>query len=230
MRYLIALVLGILIGAATFVLAMYFNPFTGQSTLSPFAVSKATQLEVTFSAVPGETTLYTDSGESVVKPFPERVSKLWEPAIADTYIAVSRLNDSRGATAGFGIKFFSPSEETQLIKSELLANSAWHVYLDGRGTLLVDQVENRWPYMRDVVVPARFNSADNWTGSFHRIMTTGPGALGTGRVTWGSGDFAGVAGEVVETLSAREYSAKKGPLQMTGALTISQPSILQAEE
>jgi hypothetical protein len=72
-------------------------------------------------------------------------------------------------------------------------------------------------------VPARWSSGDNWRGSFFRILTHGPGALGTARVTGGTGNFAGISSEAVETLTARAYSANDGLVSANGGLTISLP-------
>ncbi len=110
-----------------------------------------------------------------------------------------------------------------MIKGEALVNSVWHVYLPGQGTFLIDQTENYWSYLRDVVIPARWSSGDNWRGTFHRIMTNGPGSLGSGRLTGGSGLFAGVDGESIESITARGYSAVTGPVSMSGNLTIAIP-------
>ena len=96
----------------------------------------------------------------------------------------------------------------------------WHVYVPGRGTMLVDQVENYWAYLRDIVVPARWSTGNSWKGTFFSILTEGPGALGTGRVSGGSGRYAGMSSEAVESLTARAYSSDLGPVSMDGSLTI----------
>jgi len=224
MKYLVSLLIGTLIGAALFAAGMYYNPFTGHELVSPLAISKEKNLHVTYTAVPGEMILYTDDGESTVSTHPDRVVELWEPAIVDTRIAVVLLNDSRGNVVGLGIKFSTDSEQTALINSQALVNSAWHIYLPGQGTLLVDQIENYWSYLREIVVPARWSSGDNWKGSFFRIMTQGPGALGTARVSGGTGEFSGMTSEAVESLTARAYSAIDGPVSMNGSLTIMVPN------
>ncbi len=230
MKYLVALLIGMSIGAALFFAGMYYNPFTDRLLVSPLVVSDDDHLDFTYTAVPGEAILYTDNGESIIDTHPDRVAELWEPAIADTSIAVMLLNDSRGQVLGLGIKFSSDSEQTALINSELLVNSVWHIYVPGQGTLLVDQIENHWPYLREIVVPARWSSGDNWKGTFFRIMTHGPGALGTARVTGGNGNFAGVSGEAVESLTARAYSAIDGPVSMNGSLTITLPQATSETE
>ena len=230
MKYLVSLLVGMLFGAALFVAGMYYNPFAEQLTVSPLAISDDEHLDFTYSAVPGETILYTDNGDSIINTHPDRVAELWEPTIVDTRIVVTLLNDSRGEAVGLGIKFSSNSEQTALINSQALVNSAWHIYLPGQGTILIDQIENFWSYLREIVVPARWSSGDNWKGSFFRIMTQGPGALGTARVTGGSGSFAGMSSEAVESLTARAYSAIEGPVSMSGRLTITVPTTVSEDD
>src|SRR5690606_22494627 len=122
-----------------------------------------------------------------------------------------------------GVKFSSDSEATRLLTAKALVDSAWHAYLPGRGTFFVDQTENLWSYLRNIVVPARWNSADSWRGSWFGIVTAGPNALGTGRVIGGSGRFADLSAEVVESWTATAYSTKTGPVAMSGSLMIALP-------
>lgn len=230
MKYFIALIIGSFFGAVLFAAGMYLNPFSEQLTLSPFAVANNDQIDFKFSAVPAEAILYTDNGESIVNTHPERVAQLWEPTVSDTRIMVTLLESMRGEPIGLGIKFSSKSEQTALINSQALVNSAWHIYMPGRGTLLIDQIENFWSYLREIVVPARWSSGNSWKGSFFRIMTQGPGALGTGRVSGGSGEFAGMSSEAVESLTARAYSSILGPVSMDGGLTITLPATVSEDD
>jgi len=219
-KYFLSLVAGVIAGVFLFAAGLYFNPFAEQLSISPFAVSGNNQMDFSFSAVPAEALLYTDNGETIIGTVPDRVAELWEPAIIDTRIMVTVLENARGEPVALGIKFSSLSEDTALIRSQALVNSDWHIYVPGRGTLLVDQVENYWSYLREIVLPARWSSGDSWKGSFFRILTQGPGALGTGRVSGGSGNFAGMSSEAVESLTARAYSSVLGPVSMDGNLTI----------
>lgn len=230
MKYLVSLMIGIAIGAALFVLGLYYNPFSAQTAVSPLAVTNEQVIDLSFSAVPKEGILYTDYGESIISPYPERVAELWEPAVADTRVWVTEFQDGGGDAAGIGIKFSSRSEQTRLIKGEALSNSVWHVYLPGQGTLLIDQTENYWSYIREVVIPARISSGNNWRGAFHGVMTNGPGSLGTARVTGGGGLFTDLESESVESLTARGYSADVGPVSMVGNLTITVPEAEAEEE
>lgn len=230
MKYFLSLLAGIAIGVAVFMVGLYYNPFQGQPAVSPLAVTDQRIIELSFSGVPADALLYTDHGESWVEPHPDRVAELWEPAVADTRLTVTMLEDARGKVAGLGIKFLTASEATNVINGEALADSIWHVYLPGQGTFMIDQTENYWTYIRDVVVPARWSSGDSWRGSFHGILTSGPGSLGTARVSGGSGLFANLSSEAVESVTARAYSAVTGPVSMTGSLAIALPQPTMASE
>jgi hypothetical protein len=220
MKYAVAFVVGVLVGAALFLLALYHNPFAAAPTLSPLSVSDQHLIDFSFSAVPAESIAFTNDGASRVKPHPEQIVELWEPAISSTSVLVAIMSDSRGAPAGVGVKFSSESEETRLLTSEALINSVWQLYLPESGTLFIDQTENLWSYFRNIVLPAAWNSADSWRGTWFGITTVGPGALGTARVTGGSGRYADLASEAVESWRAQAYSARRGPVAMTGHLTI----------
>jgi hypothetical protein len=206
-------------------MGLYYNPFSAQQAISPLAVTKDRVVDLTFSAVPGEGILFTNNGESVIAPSPDRVVDLWEPAIADTTVFVTTLLDSRGNLSGIGIKSSTKSEATQILYGKALVSSIWHIYLPGQGTLVVDQVENYWTYLREIVIPARWSSGDSWRGSFHGITTSGPGALGTARVSGGSGRFAGLTSEAVESVTAKAYSSVDGPVSMNGNLTVTMPAV-----
>tara|TARA_B110000196_G_scaffold299134_1_gene291512 strand:- start:1654 stop:2055 length:402 start_codon:yes stop_codon:yes gene_type:complete len=132
---------------------------------------------------------------------------------------------------GIGIKFSSPSEQTRIVHGEAMANSVWHIYLPEKGTFLIDQTENYWTYLRDVVIPAYWSSSDNWRGTYHSIMTNGPGSLGTARLTGGSGMYADLISEAVESRTARGYSSTVGPISMSGSLSvaISNTEVVNAE-
>ncbi|MEX1266585.1 MAG: hypothetical protein WEA08_06655, partial [Woeseia sp.] len=129
-------------------------------------------------------------------------------------------NDSRGQPAGFGIKFSTGAESARLMNGEVLVNSVWHVWLSGQGGLLIEQTENEWPWLRDVVIPARWSTSNHWRGTWFGILTVGPSALGSGRVTAGSGRFSGAEGEAVEARRASAYSATSGPAAVDGSLTV----------
>ncbi len=223
MKYLISMSVGMLIGIVLFVLGFYYNPFVGSPVVSPLAVSDLELVELSYSLVASDSIVFTNDDESRVKPHPSKVLQLWEPTVSQTQGLVTILTDSRGEPAGLGVKFSSDSEETALMNGEVLVDSVWHIYLQDRGTIFIDQTENFWPYVREIVIPARLSSGDNWRGTWYGILSAGPGALGTARVTGNTGVLSGVESEAIESITARAYSAVTGPVGMTGNLTIAVP-------
>jgi hypothetical protein len=223
MWFLAVLLLGMISGVVVVVLLLLYNPMTADG-LSPLAVSKQSQFSLYYSAVAVDAIAFTDNGESRISRKPGKIAQLWEAPIQMTEILVTEMQDGRGASAGIGIKFSSRSEDTRLLKGDALVNSVWHIVLPDQGTMLIAQSENYWNYLRAVVLPAYWSSADNWKGSWHGIVSDGPGALGTAYVHGGSGRFRGFDAEAVESLTARAYSTATGPVAVDGHLLIEQPA------
>ena len=236
MKYQIALLLGLLTGAAMAIGFLFYNPLTGQASLSPLSVSDRQQLTLNYSAVSEDSIILTNDGESRAgifsrvhpmlrywrtwKRHPDKVLQLWEAPISQTDTLVTVLRDGRNETAGIGIKFSSRSERTRVLNGEALIDSAWYIYLPGQGTMLIEQSENHWSFIREVVIPAHWSPGENWRGTWHGTISDGPGALSTGRVFGSSGLFAGLEADAIETLTAKAYSADVGPVAMEGQLTI----------
>ena len=219
-KYVAGLLLGLVLGIVAAAALLYFNPLAARNPLSPLSVSNNTMLSLGYSGVATDAIVYTNGGESRVQPHPERVRELWEAPVKLTEVLVTVLTDSRNRPAGIGIKFSSESEKTRLINGEALVDSAWHIHLVERGSLFVEQTENYWNLLRNIVLPAYWSSARHWKGVWNGNMTVGPGALGTAAVTGGTGEFAGLESEAVEAVNASAYSVAQGPVAMERRLTI----------
>lgn len=219
-KYVAGLLSGILLGVIAAAALLYFNPLASRNPLSPLSVSNKQILSIGYSAVPTDSIVYTNNGESRIKPHPDTVRELWEAPIRRTDVLVTVVTDSRNNPAGIGIKFSSDSERTRLINGEALVDSAWHIHLVERGSMFVEQTENYWNFLRKIVVPAYWSTANHWKGVWNGNMTVGPGALGTAAVSGGTGEFAGLESEAVEAVSASAYSVSQGPVAMKGRLTI----------
>jgi hypothetical protein len=224
MKYIIVLLVGLLTGAALFVLGLAYNPFIGRHTLSPLAVTDLQTMTLSYSAVAAEAVMFTNDGESRISPYPEKVQQLWEAPIRQTTAMATVLRDARSQVAGLGIKVASAAESTRLFEGKALVNSIWYVYLPGRGSFFVEQSENYWDYLRDIVLPAYRNSANTWKGTWMGNVTAGPGALGTARVVGGPGEFDGLEMLGVESLSVRAWRVEGGPIAAEGQLTIELPA------
>lgn len=230
MKYLLALFLGFLSGAALFAAAMIYNPFVADRGISPLAVTDLELITLNFSSVPSDAIVFTNDGDSQKKPFPAKVLQLWEAPIRQSSAMATVMRDARGQTAGVGVKFSSLSERTRLLQGDALVDSVWYIYLPERGSLFIEQFENHWTFFRDVGWPAYRSGAKNWKGNWIGDLTAGPEALGTAAVTGGTGSLKGLEMLGVESVSARAYSADNGPISAEGRLLIELPAASERAE
>lgn len=229
MKYIVILLLGLLTGAAIFAAGLAYNPFISKPGLSPLEVTDSETISLAYSAAPSESIFYTNDGESIIEPHPENVLQLWESTIRQSSAMATVLRDGRNQTVGLGIKISSLSEKTRLLSGRAITDSVWYVYLPGRGAFFVEQSENYWDYLRNVVLPAYRSSANTWKGSWLGNVTNGPNALGTARVTGSSGEFEGMNMLGVESLSVRTWRVEGGPIAAEGRLLIELPAVTDAE-
>ena len=223
MKYIISLVLGLIIGGGLFVAGLLYNPFIADRGLSPLSVTNAEVITLNFANVPIESIAYTNDGESLQEPHPERVLQLWEAPIRMTSAMTTVMRDARNQVAGIGVKFSSDSESTRLLNGEVIVDSVWYVYLPEPGSLFIEQTENYFPFVREVVFPAWRSSANSWRGNWLGDLTAGPGALGTAAVTGGSGRIDGLQMAGVESMTVRAFSAETGLVSAEGRLIIEMP-------
>ncbi len=227
-KYLAVLAAGISLGMVTIATVVFYNPMVGSNNLSPLAVTDNEVVHLSYSVASKDALVYTNNGESQVAPNPNKVLQLWEPTVRLTTVSANVMADSRGRPVGLGIKLASESKESSALDGKALVNSVWHIYLPERGSVFVEQSENYWSYIQDIVVPAYRSTGDNWRGTWLSNISDGPGALGTAVVAGGSGQFAGVDTVAVEALSAKAYSVELGPVAMTGELSIELPRVVES--
>ena len=214
---------GMIFGLFVVALWVVYNPFVEEHGLSPLAVTENEVIHLSYSVAAQDTIIHTNDGESRISPNPPKVLQLWEPTVRNTTATMNLLEDSRGRTVGIGVKFSSDSELTDISRGKALVNAVWHIYLPGRGSLFIEQTENYWSYIQDIVLPAYRSSGDNWRGNWLKNITDGPGPLGTAWVAGGSGMFAGMDTAAVEAFAAKAYTVEQGPVAMVGELTIEIP-------
>lgn len=220
MKYFLAMLLGLAVGAGAGAALIVHNPLAGDSPVSPLDGGAERLMELTYPAAPNEAILLTNNGTSAVRPQPAKVLQLWEDTVRKTRVRILPLHDAGGELAGFGIKYSSDSEASNLFRGEALVDSVWHIVLPGQGTLFVAQTENYWHYLRDVVLPSYLSGAKSWKGNWSGLTTVGPGVSGIAKVTGGAGRFADIDGEAVESHDARAFSRQLGPVSMDGRLAI----------
>jgi hypothetical protein len=87
-----------------FAAAIVYNPFSVDRVLSPLSVSESELIVLNYSAVPADNIIYTNNGESMQNPYPEKVLQLWEAPIRKTNAMATIMRDARNQPAGIGIK------------------------------------------------------------------------------------------------------------------------------
>lgn len=229
MKYVVALVVGLLFGALVFVVGLIYNPFVSKQNLSPVTVTSLQTITLSFSGTATDSIVLTNNGESETTPYPEKVLQLWERPIRQSTVMVTVLRDGLNRTAGIGVKISSLSEDTDLLAAKALVDSVWYMYLPGKGAYFVEQTENYWSYLRQVVLAAHRSSANVWKGNWYMDTTFGPGALRTAKVTAGSGPFEGREMLGVESLTTFVYSVNDGPVSAQGRFIIELPPIPEAD-
>lgn len=223
MKYIIALVLGLVAGAFLFGAGLVYNPFSGERALSPLSVTSAQTIALAYSGVATDSIVSTNDGESSTRPYPENVMKLWEAPIRKSWALATVMRNARDEAVGYGVKFSSLSEDTHVLAGQALVDSVWYVYLPGRGGLFIQQSENYWDYFREVMLPAYRRSAGIWKGAWLGNMTSGPGALGTARVSGSSGEFTDLEASAVESMSVEVWRVNGGPIAAEGRILIEFP-------
>lgn len=223
MKHAIPLLLGFLLGVGLFAYGLTHNPFMAERAALPLTVSENEVMSLSFDSAAASSIFLTNNGESRLALNPQDIQKLHEAPIRLSSVMLTAMNDARGRSAGFGLKFSSRSEETRLLNGEALVNSIWYVYLPGRGSLFIEQSENYWPFISEVIIPAYKNASNNWKGSWFGDLTVGPKVLGTAKVTGGTGEWQGSQMEAAESLSVTAYSADIGPVAAEGRLLIEMP-------
>jgi len=215
---------GIFVGIFLFLQAIYLNPLTGRDSVSPLTLSPHQMLELHFSTALDDNRLVpAQETNGTVLSTPTTV-EFSEPTLRDTTVFLTILKDTTDHAAGLGIKMLSKSETTSLIKGAAITNSIWHIYLPASGTIMIDQTENYWAYIRDIVIPAHLASDKSWQGTFHRITTTGPKPQGTANVSGGNGLFENLNTSASESLTVARYLAGTGQVTMDGNLKIVIPA------
>ncbi len=230
MKHVVMLLVGAIVGAILFGIALLYNPFAANRSLSPLTVTDADIISFGYSPVPAESIVFTNNGESMHAPNPEKVLQLWEAPIRQTSAMAVLLHDARGAPAGIGVKFSSKSESTRLLGAQAIIDSTWHIYAPNYGSLFIAQTENYWSFLQQVGFPAWRSSSSSWRGTWHGDVTAGPGALGTAAVSGASGLLRGLEMEAVESLSVRAFSADHGFVSAEGRLIIALPEPAVADD
>jgi hypothetical protein len=214
MRYVIATLFGILIGAACAAAALYYNPLTEVRELPP---KESWTLSYDFPG--GSTLALTHAGQLGLPHIPTDVETLWEAAITDVVLNVLVLEDESGAPRAMASRISVPSQETDFLLRGFLVSEHWLVTVPGQGTLFVDGENNLWPFLKGALIPVRYLWQE-WRGPVRYPVTIGPTRGGAAEVVGVSGAYAGVGGSALESYELKRFNATIGIEALRGTLAV----------
>ena len=207
-------------GALILILGLYFNPLDNQNNMPSLKIFSGNITHLKYSFNPKDILFFADKEKYINKLDPNILNKLNEPALKNTRIIFLPLYDNNNNLEGFGIKISSDSKKTNLLSSQTLANSLWHIYLPKKGSFIFHETENFWPYIKNIIIPAHLDKNNNWHGIYRFITTEGPNLDGSGNTIGGHGIFKSKRGFSQESAEITAYSIENGPTIKIGNLRI----------
>lgn len=149
--------------------------------------------ETFFVRMPGDVISVTHGGAVGLKPFPEGVPALTDPALKTALALTVRIRNEEGEVIGFASELEDfPGGKDPAAKW----NAWWTVVIPGRGSLFAFEEE---------AIPAAHAPAfesvaggKDWQGSIGAQVAVGPGKDGKGVILGGEGEFAGARGSIAE--------------------------------
>jgi hypothetical protein len=214
MKYVIATLLGVLLGAAGGAAVLYYNPLTRVRELPP---KESWTLNYDFPG--GSTLALTHAGQLGLPLIPSDVATLWETAITDVVLNVLVLEDENGAPRALASRISVPSRETDLLLRGFLVSEHWLITVPGQGTLFVDGENNLWPFLKESLIPVKYLQQE-WHGPVRYPVTIGPTVGRTAEVFGVSGAYAGLRGSAVESYDLRRFSSDFGIEALRGTLAV----------
>ncbi len=206
MKYILALLAGLITGAAVAIAALYFNPLT-QRSAEPMG---APDWSLQFGLAPAATWIATHDEKLGLPVVPADVPLLYEGGIEGSLLTSLPLHDASGRLAAFGTRITVPSSATEFLQAGLLVDDYWLISIPGQGTLFMHAVNNEWPLVRDTLVRVDLLNRD-WKGPGEYAPTVGPDEDGA-RVTGLNGSFAGRTGHGRERSAIDNYTGSLAAL------------------
>ena len=200
MRYVIALVVGLVIGAAAALALLYFNPLTQRQVQAGATPARS----LGYSMQSADTWLATHDRQIDLPVVPADVPLLWEDGIKGMVLGAMPLRDASGHVAAYGTRVTAPSASTEFLRAGLLVDDFWLISYPGEGSIFVHAVNNEWPLLRNTLVAVDLLGR-SYTGPEHYAPTVGPVAAGA-RVQGLNGRFAGAGGHARERVALDGYA------------------------
>lgn len=222
MKYAIAAVLGLLIGAVAAGAALYYNPLTDKGASAPDA-----GWTFDYGYPDDGFLLATHRGLKGVPLAPEGVARTWENTIDASLLNVLALRGRADAPPALATRLAAPSRRTDLLRNGAIVSDFWLVTVPGQGSFFVHSEDNLWPFLKQTWLPVLLGRP--WRGPASYAPTVGP--AGRRAAVYGAtGRFAAARGTAAETYRVEDFGAQ-GLQRLSGALHVdldTQPALADA--
>jgi hypothetical protein len=192
MKYLLVAIVGLLLGAAAAVAALYFNPLSEKSAALPSATDR-----VWHYSLPDNVLAFAVGEDARMLGQDAGPDSLWEETIDRTAVLGLVLADAADQPAAVASRLIATSVETDLLMSGVLLDDHWLVTVPGEGTLFVRAESNAWPFLKETLLPVWYLERP-WQGPAEYWPTIGPGSDDSGVALGLTGAFRGSEGSAVE--------------------------------
>ncbi len=212
MKLTTGFVLGLLLGAAGGVAALYYNPLTEPDPPPP----GDTDWALTYRFPKGDAIAFTHGAHGRLAAHPPGIEELWESTIGGAALAVLTLRDAAGAPAAFASRLGAGSPRTDLLLEGAVWSDSWLLTVPGEGSLFVRADSNLWPFLKEGVVPVWYLQRP-WQGPAEYRPTAGPGTGDRAVVVGATGRFAALEGSAVEHYRLERFGTA-GAEALTGEI------------
>jgi hypothetical protein len=211
MKYTIAAVFGLLIGAIAAGAALYYNPLTDEGTSAP---DGGWAFEYGY---PGDGFLLaTHRGLKGVPLAPEGIERTWENTIDASLLNVLALRGRGDAPPAVATRLAAPSRSTDLLRNGAIVSDFWLVTVPGQGSFFVHSEDNLWPFLKQTWLPVLLGRP--WRGPASYAPTVGP--AGRKAAVYGAtGRFAAARGTAAETYRLERFGPH-GLERLSGTLHV----------
>jgi len=154
--------------------------------------------------LPGDVLALTHGGGPLIGRFPEAIHPFADASIRHGLALLAVVRDEAGTPVGIAseLEFFP---EGQHVAADFQWETWWTVFVPGRGTIFLHQME-RLGGLLDEVVSKVDETGRDWTGRFSHTTTAGPLPTGHGVIVGGSGLFEGISGYFYEHAELTGYT------------------------
>ncbi len=196
MRFILAMLVGVVVGAMIAGAVLFYNPMSQHSGKAPVGESYFYSNELEQFAM-------SHAGKLPIPIKPSGIQGLWESAVNGAVLTVFPLTNSDGEMIALASRVSVLAEDSDLLLRGVKTHNDWLLSFPGKGTLFIDDEESLSDLVRYGVVPV-WLLRQPWGGSREMLATAGPDS-GSAQILGGTGEFAQATGRVRQRYTVEQF-------------------------